>query len=52
MLKWKGRQNKQGNKKRWGRIGCRRDELQDRDEKEVDGVGHAESDDMNELMCN
>ena len=34
------------------RVGGRRDELLDRDEKEVDGVGHAEGDDVNELKCN
>ena len=46
MLRWRGRQDRQGSERRWGRLGIREASCEvERDEKEVDSVGHAEGDD-------
>ena len=49
MLRWRGRQDR-GSGKRWGRVGVAEASCEvERDEKEVDGVGHAEGEEVDEL---
>ena len=52
MLRWRGRQDKQGIERGWGRIGVEvtRGEREE-DEEEVNGIVHAEGDDVNELKA-
>ena len=50
MLRWRGRFDRQGSERTWGRVGIGEASREaERDEKEVDGVGHAESDDVDEV---
>ena len=49
MLRWRWRQDR-GSEKRWERVGVGEASCEvERDEKEVDGVGHAEGDEVDEL---
>ena len=47
MLRRRGRQDGQDSERRWGGLGYER--RVKRDEKEVDGVEHAEGDEVDEL---
>ena len=51
MLRWRGRQDRQGGARRWRGLGVAAEASceAERDEKEVDGVKHAEGDDVDEL---
>ena len=48
MLRWRGREDR-GSEKRWGRVVGRRVELRGRTRREVDGIGYAEGDEVDEL---
>ena len=51
MLRWRSRQNRQGCEKRWGGFGVGEASCEvEQDKKEVDGVGHAEGDEVDELQ--
>ena len=50
VMRWRGRQDRQGSERRWGRVGMGEASCDaEQDKKEVDGVGHAEGDDVDEL---
>ena len=51
MLRRRGRQDRQWSEKRWGRVGIGEASCEvERDEKEVDGVEHADGDEVDELQ--
>ena len=51
-MRRRGRQDRQGGKRRWGWLGVGEASCEtELDDKEVDDVGYAEGDDMDELKC-
>ena len=50
LLRWRGRQDRQGGERIECELGVGEASCEaERDEKDVDGVGHAEGDDVDEL---
>ena len=51
VLRRRERQDRQGSEKRWGGLGLGEASCEvERDEKEVNGAGHAEGDEVDELQ--